>query len=472
MHWYRTCIALPGLITGDPMKPTRFILALIGFAVLPLPANAAVFNIADGDYVALRQAAREAASNNEDDTIVLAPGGRYRPGGTLSLETVQGKLTIYGRGATIDGGIAEPDRLLSVGNGGELTVTDLNVFNVKYETNESSYRGGVLVNRGTTKLRNLTIANTTITAASGNVLGGAVANMGDLTLNNVTLSGNHIAGRGSGSGLHNAGSALLSNTTVAKNAADQGVGAGLDSGNAQVTTLENTIIADNMPADCSGTLSSSGGNLDTDDSCGLNHESDEPGAEAGLVSLGNNGGRISTHPLEADSPAMDAGIGARCTPMDARGVPRPESGNDSTGPACDMGAHENWRGPFEFTDAVTGSWFNPDQNGHGFMFEKLQDGRLLITWFVFDQEGNRDWIQADGEIRDGIALMTAYQVHDGKFPPNFDPETASLNYWGTMSVVFLECDLAVVAWHSDTKGYSSGGIPLGRLTSVAGTSCN
>lgn len=456
------------------MKSRIFKLAMLGWLCVPLPGGAEVFDIADGDFVGLRGAMREAANNDEPDTILLAPGGQYQPSGSLALEPVQGNLRIYGQGATIDGTSSEGNRLLQALDQSMLLVADLNILNVSYEVSNSFHAGGVLENNGTTTLRNVTIANTTVSSPSESIFGGAIANAGDLTLENVTLSGNRIVGRGSGSALHNVGDAFILNSTLTGNAFenDTGGGAALDASSAQATTVQNTIIADNSPSDCGGSIDSSGGNLDTDGTCDLDKNSDKPGINARLLALGNNGGRVLTHALNDNSPALDAGRDAFCSVTDARGVPRPPSGNRDTGPACDMGAHENRTAVFEFTDAASGSWFNPDQNGHGFMFEKLPDGRLLVTWFVFDPAGNRDWIQAFGEIRDGIAHMSAYQVLGGVFPPQFDPKNTTLTYWGTLSVVFNGCNAGAVAWHSDTLGYGNGGTRLTRLTSVSGTNCD
>ena len=41
---------------------------------------------------------------------------------------------------------------------------------------------------------------------------------------------------------------------------------------------------------------------------------------------------------------------------------------------------------------LTGSWFNPDQNGHGFIFEFIDDTTVLPYWFTFDSDGNRTWL--------------------------------------------------------------------------------
>src|SRR5205085_2496965 len=102
------------------------------------------------------------------------------------------------------------------------------------------------------------------------------------------------------------------------------------------TTLNNSIVANNVGGDCGGAATSAGFNLDSDGSCGLSGAGDIP---SGLANLGplqvNAPGHTTTHALLSGSQAIDAGncSGGTIT-ADQRGVARPQ------GPACDIGAFE------------------------------------------------------------------------------------------------------------------------------------
>ena len=37
--------------------------------------------------------------------------------------------------------------------------------------------------------------------------------------------------------------------------------------------------------------------------------------------------------------------------------------------------------------SLSGSWFNPDQNGHGLSVEVLEDNKTLIYWYVYHPDG-------------------------------------------------------------------------------------
>lgn len=457
------------------MKSAPIALALFGLVCISPPAGAALFNIADGDYVSLRQAAREAAENNEDDTIVLASGGHYQPAGQLGLTTVTGGLRIYGRGATIDGSDADPGRLFDIASDGRLVVADLTIRRVGYTVSEPFFSGGVIANRGTTRLRNVTISDTTIDGGEDGIFGAVIANSGSFELLNTTLSGNEASGSVFGVLVNNNGGATLSNATLAANGSADGAEgslAMLDNSGGDSFVLANTILADNDDDNCDGPFSSRGGNIVDDASCGIGESSDQPDTDPGLGPLADNGGGLLTHAPASNGPAIDAGESSQCTPMDARGVPRPESGAQGAGSACDPGALEVSDEPHGFQESVTGSWFDPDQNGQGFMVELLPStDRLLVTWFVFNAGGERDWVQATGSITDGIAKMTALQTSGGAFPPEFQSENVSVQYWGTLTVMMHGCDAGTAAWMPDGIGYTPGGMPLRRLTAVAGLPC-
>lgn len=448
--------------------PAAFLCCL---ALLPGIASAEVFNIPDDDYGALRSAVRQAEDNNEADTILLAPGGAYFPSNKLSLGRITTPIAIHGRGATIIGDQAGDGHMALVGNTGQLTIADLNILNVSHAVSESNFAGGVLDNRGTTRLRNVTITDTNIDATQNAISGGVLANSGTLSLENVTLSGNRVQGEVFGVALHNTGEATLANVTIAGSGSGSSGSPAIHTGSGASLSIGNSILADNDGGNCNRSASSNGGNVSDDGSCGLNAGSDQSNTNAMLEPLNGNDGNILTHALMDGSPAVNAGRAARCTPMDARGMPRPQAGASGAGNACDAGAHELSEAPFELRPPSTGSWFNPDQSGHGIMLEFLPDGQILVTWFVFDNAGNRDWVQAIGHFEDEIAKLSAYQVDGGQFPPAFDSGATDLVYWGTLSIVLYGCDSGAMTWMPDRQGYRAGGMSLTRLSSIAGQTC-
>ena len=235
--------------------------------------------------------------------------------------------------------------------------------------------GGIFINGGVT----ITVSGTTIDGNSspGNLgqegLGGGIFNFGSLTLDKSTVEGNSAQG---GGGIYNEGTqsptspvastlivtnstlsnntatafdgggAFVSNlatfthaTVTANTAAIAGSGIAVDTAgnpdNQGFLTLVNSIIANQTAGgDCSGAtnITSSGFNLDSDNSCALTAGGDQPATDPLLSALGANGGSTATHALQAGSPAIGA-VTSGCEATDQRSVARPAAN-------CASGSYE------------------------------------------------------------------------------------------------------------------------------------
>ena len=135
--------------------------------------------------------------------------------------------------------------------------------------------------------------------------------------------------------------ASLSNDTIANNQGSDGGGIAYPS---YLTSIVNTIVADNQGGNCydgpAGTSADAGYNLDSDSTCfavgasGLTPEAsgDQVSVNPDLGSLSSNGGPTQTDALLSGSPAIGRALSASCPATDQRGVPRPA--------ACDIGAYQ------------------------------------------------------------------------------------------------------------------------------------
>jgi CSLREA domain-containing protein len=179
--------------------------------------------------------------------------------------------------------------------------------------------------------------------------GGAIFSSAALTLTDSTISGNSVgqggflvnpcAGQapdGVGAGVAvDGGSTTVSYSTIADNSD------GVDN-LAGTVTVGGTIVADNVNANCTGSISEGAGyNLDSSTSCGFAVATDITSTEPLLGSLSDNGGPTLTQALLAGSPAIDHGGTAAtgCPATDQRGLPRPDEASDNG--VCDIGAYES-----------------------------------------------------------------------------------------------------------------------------------
>lgn len=243
-------------------------------------------------------------------------GGVYVGGGSVTLE----RLFINANSATGAGG--------GVYNQGTVTIVDTTI-----RGNSSTNNGAGAFNTGTMVILNSSIsANVTSTNT-----GGGVFSSSQLTVVNSTISGNTAL---QGGGIYNQGTAQVTNTTITNNTASTAGGGIYTSNPGSVTSLRNSIVANQAGGlDCveasSGITATLDNNIDSDGSCDLTGPNDQPSTEPELGPLQDNGGLTFTHEISATSPAIDGGndcvLADGCSPAvgltiatDQRGVARPQ----------------------------------------------------------------------------------------------------------------------------------------------------
>lgn len=236
-------------------------------------------------------------------------------------------------------------------NPSNVTITNLTLRN----GGGSNGGGGISIDNGTVVIENVRIINNNVTGVAGGIINYA----GDVTITNSEISGNHATNYGGGihnnpgatmslenvtisgnkadnssGGISNGGTLSLLNVTVANNTAVNGFAPGV--GNEGTVTFKNSIVANGIGADCggAGTFTSSGHNLEDDDSCSFNSTGDKQFTDPQLAPLAANGAETYTQALLSNSPARNAGTNSGCPATDQRGITRPQQA------VCDMGAFE------------------------------------------------------------------------------------------------------------------------------------
>lgn len=308
----------------------------LGVPTVVLPAGTFQLTQSAGDTDATRdldvRADMTIAGAGADETVINAGG----IGRAFEIQN-QARATITG--VTIGGGTDLGGGAIALLLNTQLTLSDSALI----DNQSTSFGGAIRTDGGTvTTLTNVLVSNNRATGMLASS-GGGILSSGTLTLTNVTLSGN--LARFAGGGLFvNGGAASLNNVTVTDNLADSdnadgGDGGGVGQDFTSTLSVRNSIVAGNRVGtsgagtDCSGTITSEGGNVFQDPSgCTLTPgPGDVTGQPAGLGALTDNGGPTATYAVLPGSPAQDRG-GTGCAATDQRGAPR-------TG-ACDSGAYE------------------------------------------------------------------------------------------------------------------------------------
>ena len=130
--------------------------------------------------------------------------------------------------------------------------------------------------------------------------GGGVATRGTLTLLNATFTIN-TAKLGGGVAALGASTTTIRHGTIANNGRTN-----LLSDTTGSTTISSSIVS-GAKTDCSGTLVSGGGNLESGTSCAFAGTNDQQGQDPLLLPLGF-AGAIPIAPIAEDSPAIDHGL--------------------------------------------------------------------------------------------------------------------------------------------------------------------
>ncbi|MBS0570710.1 MAG: hypothetical protein JSS28_08890 [Proteobacteria bacterium] len=286
-------------------------------------------------------------------------------------------------------------------------------------------------------------------------------------ISNSTISSNFAAGQ------INHQATTVANSTIAFNQNFNAPGApgGLQINSPQVT-IQSSILANNAVADLfvSGAASIAGNhNLVMVPSGTAPLPANTLSTDPKLQPLADNGGPTRTHALGSDSPAIDRGNNSAGLATDQRGYPR------QRGAGTDIGAFEvqsaqpgGMIGP-----GYTGSWYDPNQSGHGLAVEVLDGNQFLAYWFTFNPDGTRQaWFVGVGTYAGNTAAITAVdQPAGGRWIPNFDPNKLVHQPWGTMTITFTDCNHGRVDFASTAAGFGNGHMDLTRLTLPAGLTC-
>jgi len=134
-------------------------------------------------------------------------------------------------------------------------------------------------------------------------------------------------------------------------------------------------------------------------------------------------------------------------------------------------------GPLAAQDPLafaSGSWYDSNRSGEGFVVQLLPDGRAVVTWFTYPPEGesaDQAWIIGSGTT-DGNRIVITKMVRPAGaiFGPDFDPDDVVREYWGTLEITFVDCDTAIVTWTGPAE-FGSGSMDLVRLSSIDDVEC-
>ncbi len=154
------------------------------------------------------------------------------------------------------------------------------------------------------------------------------------------------------------------------------------------------------------------------------------------------------------------------------GIDKSVLNNNNQNPTLSVYASTNRLSGEILNGSVSGAFYNPEQSGHGFVVEVLDDNRIHANWYVFDNNGNQLWLIGAGMITGLTASVPVYKVINGLFPPNFVADDVTRVEVGTLDFEFSDCNNATVNFTSlDETSLNSTSLSVVRLTQIAGNPC-
>lgn len=275
-------------------------------------------------------------ANTTGGGLVNLDGDVSFTGGTLRDNTAlsEGSAIYNQNGTTSITGTAIYNNETQTGTvhvmGGELTVTGATI-----RDNTAFHGGGLYLEGGA-----LTVDRSTLSGNEASYGGAIMLTSGELTVTTSTISGNTAENAGGAIHSEMANFSLVS-TTIFGNTANNGsaIWNGAGTGTVEASILASDPSTENV---CNFPLTSNGFNITTDESCFGQETGTDTVRTLDQIRLGplqNNGGGFNTmtHMPLAGSPALNSIPSFNCpdaSPVDQRGVPRPQEGG------CDIGAVE------------------------------------------------------------------------------------------------------------------------------------
>ena len=119
--------------------------------------------------------------------------------------------------------------------------------------------------------------------------------------------------------------------------------------------------------------------------------------------------------------------------------------------------------PFELNFGLSGSWFNPQTDGQGFVFEVVPDDQVLVVyWYTYgaDGQGGQQWLVGAGPYSGNRAMVDLQRPAGGQFD---QAGGVVREDWGSVEIVFTSCTEGIFHYSSGVD-QASGDIPMIRIT--------
>ena len=144
------------------------------------------------------------------------------------------------------------------------------------------------------------------------------------------------------------------------------------------------------------------------------------------------------------------------------------------GTTCDNQQPHQW---------ISGAWYDPQQNGQGFVVEVLENGRGVVYWFSYTPESTQDasaatsidwqaWMMGDGDF-DGNTLVidNLLQPRDTGYAMPGNADGIELEHFGTLVMEFHDDEDGHIWFDSIDEDFGTADYPIERLARPMTAEC-
>jgi hypothetical protein len=137
---------------------------------------------------------------------------------------------------------------------------------------------------------------------------------------------------------------------------------------------------------------------------------------------------------------------------------------------CDAGTVAE---PDRVISGRSGAWYDPAHDGEGWMLEMLGDGRMVVYWFTYDDQGRQAWMIGEATVAGKTLWVENLFVTGGaRFGDAFRKDDVVLERWGSLGFHFDDCSQGTVRYASSDERFGEGALKPVQLAQLASTSCD
>jgi hypothetical protein len=123
----------------------------------------------------------------------------------------------------------------------------------------------------------------------------------------------------------------------------------------------------------------------------------------------------------------------------------------------------------------SGSWYDPDRSGEGWVLQILEDDQAFMAWFTYPPAGldqAQTWMVGTGRVVGNRVEFDNLQQFSGpRFGVLYDPFFLTPSDWGTLTMEFSDCESGTLEYAGPAE-YGSAMRSITRLSSVDGLGCD